>query len=159
MTWSDILGAATIDDQLAAVLAGVEHRDRCRCRLDALLHVLAVAKLAGTDPASQRSNGLFVPRGKIGGEEALHDRALHEQMPFRPRPLIPRIPACVVRSPADRNARSDIDVPDNGIVNRTGCIVEERIDATGAKARKRSVQIRHAALVLRDFRKVRRVAL
>ena len=45
---------------------------------DTFLHVLAIPKLAGTDPASERRNGLFIPWSKIGGEKALHDCALHK---------------------------------------------------------------------------------
>src|ERR1700719_1909022 len=81
------------DDQLAVVLPSVEHRNRSGSGLDTFLHVLTILQLSLADPAGERRNGLFIPWSKVGGEKALHDRALYEEMPLRPRSHVPGIPA------------------------------------------------------------------
>jgi len=57
------------------------------------LHVLTLLELSLADPTGERRNRLFIPWSKVGGEEALHDCALYEEMTLRPRSLVPGIPA------------------------------------------------------------------
>ena len=94
------------DDEFSSVLAGIKHRDGCRCYLNTVQDVLPILEASFSNPASERSHSLLVPRRKIGRKKALHDRPLDKQMSLRARPIVPWIPASVGRRTTDRYSRA-----------------------------------------------------
>lgn len=92
-------------------------------------NILAIFEPSLANPAGKRAYGFFIPWRKVGRQKALHDRAVDEEMPLGARPLIPRLPACVGRGAAYCNARTEVDVTENSVVDAPRCVVEERIDA------------------------------
>src|SRR5579859_6252557 len=120
------------NNQLAVVGAAIQRLDRPRRGLDPLQHVLAIAEPAVADPSDQIGDRLLVASGEVGGEEPLHGGALHQQMPLRSRAFVPRIPAGVGGGAADRDARVEIDLAHDRVMDRTGRVVEIGVDTIGA---------------------------
>src|ERR1700747_107268 len=73
-----------LDDQLAVVLAGIEHRDRCRCRS-------VPCRASSLYLRSSRRVRLLLPHTfpQSRWSKAQHGRTLDEEMPLRSRSFVP----------------------------------------------------------------------
>src|SRR6185437_5080805 len=129
------------DQPLAHVIAAIEAGDRVGCLFQPVEDVLAISELSFAHPLREVRHGFIGAAFVIENEEALHPRALHQEVALDAWPLRPRLPARKRGGAANDDAGAAVDVAQHGIADAPGGVVEIDVDAVGTGGGERRVEV------------------